>query len=139
MDADRSNHGDALQDATVLVTGGAGSVCRMLVDRLLGMDVDVVRIFDNNELSLADMKADVGNGRLRYLAGDIRDKPRLERAMQDTDIVVHATATKHVDIYGYNPFEAIQTNVMGLQNLIEASIDTGVLERVKFETAEIVP
>jgi FlaA1/EpsC-like NDP-sugar epimerase len=130
-----SNAVDVLQDANVLVTGGAGSVGRMLVRRLHEADVNVVRIFDNNEPSLADMKADLGNGRLRYLSGDVRDKPRLERAMQDIDIVVHAAAMKHVDISEYNPFEAVKTNVMGLQNVIDTAIDQGV-HRVVFTSSD---
>jgi len=135
METHNSNPGDVLQDANVLVTGGAGSVGRKLVYRLHEADVDVVRIFDNNEPRLADMKADLGNGRLRYLSGDVRDKPRLERAMQDIDIVVHAAAMKHVDISEYNPFEAVKTNVMGLQNVIDTAIDQGV-NRVVFTSSD---
>jgi len=135
METDTSQTSSVIEGANVLVTGGAGSVGRMLAYRLLDAGVDVVRILDNNEPSLASMKSDLGNGRLRYLAGDIRDKDRLERAMRDIDVVIHAAAMKHVDISEYNPFEAVKTNVVGLQNVVDTSIDAGV-QRVAFTSSD---
>lgn len=77
-----------------------------LVDKLADLGADVVRIFDNNEPSLAATQTTFGNGQFRYLSGDVRDKDRLERAMQDINIVLHTAAMKHVDIAEYSPFEA---------------------------------
>ncbi|WP_340101711.1 SDR family NAD(P)-dependent oxidoreductase [Salinibaculum salinum] len=110
----------------VLVTGGAGSVGTILIRRLLDQDPNVVRILDQSEPGLAALKKALDDDRCRFLSGNIRDKDRLRRAVDGIDIVIHTAAMKHVDICEYNPFEAVQTNVVGLQNLIEASIDAGV-------------
>lgn len=119
----------------ILVTGGAGSVGTILTRRILKRDPNVVRIFDKSEPGLAALKKTLDDDRCRFLSGNIRDKDRLRRAVDDIDIVVHTAAMKHVDICEYNPFEAVQTNVVGLQNLIEASIDADV-ERFVFTSSD---
>lgn len=124
-----------ITDRNVLVTGGAGSIGRELVSRFLSDGAEVVRLFDNNEPSLSRAKSEFDEGRCRFLLGDIRDKDRLERAMRDVDIVVHAAAMKHVNISEYNPFEAVKTNVVGLQNVVDTAIDTGV-DRVVFTSSD---
>jgi len=124
-----------LTDANVLITGGAGSVGQYLVSHFLSQDVNVVRVLDNNEPNLSSLKSLVDDSRCRFLAGDVRDKDRLVRAMEGIDIVVHAAAMKHVDISEYNPFEAAKTNVMGLQNVVDAAIDTSV-QRVVFTSSD---
>jgi FlaA1/EpsC-like NDP-sugar epimerase len=110
----------------ILVTGGAGSVGRVLVRRLLKEDPNVLRIFDQSEPGLAAFKSELDDSRCRFLAGNIRDKDRLARAVNGIDIVVHTAAMKHVDLSEYNPFEAVKTNVVGVQNLIDVSIDADV-------------
>lgn len=75
---------------------------------------------------------------LRFLVGDIRDKPRLLRAIQGVDYVVHAAAMKQVPACEYNPFEAVQTNVLGAQHVVDASIDSGVLRVVALSTDKAV-
>lgn len=115
-----------IEDANVLITGGAGSIGSTLVERLLAADAHVVRIFDNNEPSLAALQSELDDDRCRFLAGDIRDRERLDRAMENIDLVIHTAAMKHVDISEYNPFEAVKTNVMGLQNVVDAAIDASV-------------
>ncbi|MDL0120419.1 SDR family NAD(P)-dependent oxidoreductase [Halobacterium salinarum] len=122
-------------DSTVLITGGGGSVGRALISRFLDEGVGVVRVFDNNEPSLSKLAAGFDDDRLRYLVGDIRDKERLKRAMKDIDIVVHTAAMKHVDICEYNPFEAVQTNAVGLQNVVDTAIDADV-RRVVFTSSD---
>lgn len=120
----------------VLLTGGAGSVGRALIPRLLDRDPNVLRIFDNNEPGLARLKSQFGDDeRCRYLSGDVRDKDRLDRAMEDIDIVVHTAAMKHVDICEYNPFEAIKTNTLGLQNVVDTAVDASV-QRVVFTSSD---
>lgn len=119
----------------ILLTGGAGSVARKLVPRFLEQDPNVLRILDNNEPGLAAIKANIDDNRCRYLAGDVRDKERLERAMEDIDIVVHTAAMKHVDVCEYNPFEAVKTNTLGIQNVVDTAIDTGV-QRVVFTSSD---
>jgi FlaA1/EpsC-like NDP-sugar epimerase len=115
-----------IADKNVLVTGGAGSVGTILIRRLLNQNPNVVRILDQSEPGLAALKKAIDDDRCRFLSGNVRDKDRLRRAVDGIDIVIHTAAMKHVDICEYNPFEAVQTNVVGLQNLIEASIDAGV-------------
>lgn len=112
-----------IEGQNALITGGAGSVGRALIRRTLDEGAAVVRILDNNEPGLADLKNDLSDGRCRFLVGDVRDKDRLDRAMEDIDVVIHTAAMKHVDISEYNPFEAVKTNVMGLQNVVDAAID----------------
>lgn len=119
----------------ILVTGGAGSVGRILIRRLLERDPNVVRIFDQSEPGLAAFKEELDDGRCRFLAGNIRDKDRLVRATDGIDTVIHTAAMKHVDVCEYNPFEAVKTNVMGLQNVIDVSIDAGV-ERFVFTSSD---
>jgi len=115
-----------IEDNNILVTGGAGSVGTILVRRLLQRNPNTVRIFDQSEPGLAALKKTLDDDRCRFLAGNVRDKDRLERAVDGIDIVVHTAAMKHVDVCEYNPFEAVQTNIVGLQNLIEAAIDADV-------------
>jgi FlaA1/EpsC-like NDP-sugar epimerase len=119
----------------VLVTGGAGSVGRVLTRHLLDEDPNVIRLFDNSEPALADLRAEFGDDRCRFLAGDIRDRDRLARAMQNIDVVLHTAAMKHVDISEYNPFEAVKTNVLGLQNVVDTAIDAEV-ERLVFTSSD---
>ena len=110
----------------ILITGGTGSLGQALTKRLLKEDVDVIRIFSRDELKQSVMQSELNDTRLRFLIGDIRDKDRLSRALEDIDIVFHAAALKHVPVAEYNPFEAVKTNVNGSQNLIEACLDNNV-------------
>lgn len=106
----------------ILITGGTGSLGSALTKKLLETDVDVIRIFSRDELKQVQMESEFGDERLRFLIGDVRDKERLERALEDIDIVIHAAALKHVPVIEYNPFEAVKTNVYGTQNLIDACL-----------------
>jgi FlaA1/EpsC-like NDP-sugar epimerase len=124
-----------ITDKNVLVTGGAGSVGQILVRRLLEYEPNVIRILDQSEPGLAGFKSTVDNDRCRFLAGNVRDKDRLTRATDGIDTVVHTAAMKHVDISEYNPFEAVKTNVVGLQNLIDVSINKGV-DRLVFTSSD---
>lgn len=118
----------------VLLIGG-GSVGRSLARRFLERDPAVLRILDNNEPNIADLKTTLDSDRCRYLVGDVRQEERLLRAMEDIDVVVHTAAMKHVSICEYNPFEAVKTNVLGIQNVVDAAIDAGV-ERVVFTSSD---
>lgn len=110
----------------ILITGGTGSLGQALTKRLLSEQVDVVRIYSRNENKQVNMESDFDDDRLRFLLGDVRDLPRLERALEDVDIVFHAAALKHVPVIEYNPFEAIKTNVIGSSNVIEACLHENV-------------
>ena len=110
----------------ILITGGTGSLGKALAKKLLELDADIVRIFSRNENSQITMQSEMKDDRLRYFIGDVRDLPRLIKAMEDVDIVFHAAALKHVPVIEYNPFEAIKTNVLGSQNVIDACLHENV-------------
>lgn len=110
----------------VLITGGTGSLGQALTKRLLSLNVDTIRIFSRNESKQIDMETKFDDKRLRFFLGDVRDSERLNRAFEDVDFVFHAAALKHVDKVEYNPFEAIKTNVIGSQNVIDAALHENV-------------
>jgi UDP-N-acetylglucosamine 4,6-dehydratase/UDP-glucose 4-epimerase len=114
------------ENKKILITGGTGTLGRALTHRLLEKNVDSIRIFSRNESNQIQMESEFNDNRLRFLIGDIRDITRLERAMENVDIVFHAAALKHVPLIEYNPFEAIKTNVIGSQNVIDSSIKQDV-------------
>lgn len=121
---------DCLRDKVVLITGATGSVGQRVLRRLLELEPTVVRVYSRDESKQFELRESVGgDSRLRWLIGDVRDRERLARAMEDVDIVFHAAALKHVESCEYNPFEAVRTNVMGTQNVVDAALDANV-ERV---------
>jgi len=110
----------------ILITGGTGSLGQALTKKLLNEGVDTIRIFSRNENKQVTMESDFHDDRLRFFIGDLRDLSRLQRALEDVDIVFHTAALKHVPVIEYNPFEAVKTNVIGSHNLIEACIHEDV-------------
>ena len=125
-----------LQDSSILITGGTGSFGKALIRRLLD-DIGPKRIviYSRDELKQWEVRQQFGDDpRLRWFIGDVRDLPRLQRAMHQVDYVVHAAALKQVDTGEYNPFEFVKTNVLGSQNVVEAAIDAGVKKVVALST-----
>ena len=122
----------------VLITGGTGSLGSALTQRLLTENVDTIRIFSRNENKQLEMDSKFHDDRLRFLLGDVRDYNRLTRACEDIDIVFHAAALKHVPIIEYNPFEAIKTNVIGSQNVIDACLEEDVEKAICIGTDKAV-
>lgn len=125
-----------LEGSSILVTGGTGSFGKAFITRLLA-DVGPKRvvIYSRDELKQWEARQLFGDDpRLRWFIGDVRDLPRLKRAMHQVDYVVHAAALKQVDTGEYNPFEFVKTNVMGSQNVVEAAIDSGVQKVVALST-----
>ncbi|MEX0861704.1 polysaccharide biosynthesis protein [Nitrosopumilus sp.] len=110
----------------VLITGGTGSLGTALVNKILKTDVDTIRIFSRDEWKQVQMRSKLSDKRLRFFIGDVRDKERLSRSLEDVDIVIHAAALKHVPVVEYNPFEAVKTNVYGTQNLIDSCLENNV-------------
>lgn len=125
-----------LAGASILVTGGTGSFGRAFIGNLLNrVGPRRVVIFSRDELKQYEMRAAFGNDdRLRWFLGDVRDLDRLKRAMHGVDYVVHAAALKQVDTAEYNPIEYVKTNVLGSQNVIEASLDSGIKKVVALST-----
>jgi len=126
------------KDKTVLITGGTGSLGYALTKRLLQLGVGKIRIYSRNESKQIEMESEFDDSRIRYFIGDVRDLPRLTRAMEDVDIVFHAAALKHVPVIEYNPFEAIKTNVIGSQNIIDACLHENVERAVCIGTDKAV-
>ena len=114
------------ENKTILITGGTGSLGQALTKRLLEMDVNTIRIFSRNESKQVEMEDNITDDRLRFFIGDVRDLPRLSKAVEGADFVFHTAALKHVPKIEYNPFEAIKTNVVGSQNVIDASLGADV-------------
>ncbi len=114
------------ENKKILITGGTGSLGTALTKRLLNLNVDTVRIYSRNENKQILMESEIQDDNVRYLIGDVRDLPRLEKALEGIDIVFHTAALKHVPVIEYNPFEAIKTNVLGTQNLIDACLKENV-------------
>ena len=114
------------ENKTILITGGTGSLGQALTKRLLEYNVKAVRIFSRNESKQIEMESNIKDDRIRFFLGDIRDLQRLTRATEDVDLVFHAAALKHVPKIEYNPFEAIKTNVVGSQNMIDACLANDV-------------
>lgn len=128
-----------LNNKSILVTGGTGSFGKAFVRSVLTRYPGVRRlvIYSRDELKQFEM-AQTFNERefpcIRYFIGDVRDEPRLKRALENIDIVIHAAALKQVPAAEYNPFEYIKTNVLGAQNLIEACLDSNVKRLVALST-----
>ena len=123
----------------ILVTGGTGSIGSEIVRQLLACNPKVVRVLSRDDTKQAELQDRLGRGaRIRYFIGDVRDRYRIQRAMEGVDLVFHAAAMKHVPACEYNPFEAVQTNVIGTQNVIQAALDAGVKRLVVISTDKAV-
>lgn len=128
-----------LDNKGILITGGTGSFGRAFVRSVLKKYPGVRRlvIYSRDELKQFEMAQEFAPKdypALRYFIGDIRDQDRLRRALEGIDIVIHAAALKQVPAAEYNPFEAIKTNVLGAQNVIESCLDNGVQHVVALST-----
>jgi len=126
-----------LHNKNILITGGTGSLGRELVREVLKHDPKVVRVFDVDETEQFEFHHELKEHEdtVRFLLGDVRDRERLIRAAEDVDIIFHTAALKHVMACEYNPFEAVKTNILGIQNVIDAAIANNV-ERIIFTSSD---
>jgi len=128
-----------LSGKTILLTGGTGSFGTAFVERVTARWPDAtIRIYSRDELKQSELAKRFGDEQLRYFIGDIRNRARLSRATQGADLVVHAAAMKQVPACEYNPFEAVQTNVLGAQHVVDAAIDAGVDKVMALSTDKAV-
>ncbi|MBI5223469.1 UDP-N-acetylglucosamine 4,6-dehydratase (inverting) [Candidatus Micrarchaeota archaeon] len=135
---------DIFEDKTILLTGGTGSFGSKFIEVMLREhNPKAIRVYSRNELKQLELERRfAGNEKaqraLRFFIGDVRDKQRVSRAMNGVDFVVHAAAMKHVPICEYNPIEAMKTNIMGAESIIDAAIDNGVSKVVAISTDKAV-
>ncbi len=128
-----------LSGKSILVTGGTGSFGKKMIETILHKFPNVRRVivYSRDELKQFEMSQVFSEARypqMRYFIGDVRDKERLGRAMRGVDVVIHAAALKQVPACEYNPFEAVKTNVIGAQNVIDSAIDQGVKKVIALST-----
>lgn len=127
---------DNLKNKTILVTGGTGSFGKKFINILLASDIDFKKliIFSRDELKQFHLSQDLADSihfnKIRFFLGDVRDLDRLKIAFRDVDLVVHAAALKQVPAAEYNPFEFIKTNIVGAQNILEASLSSPSVKKV---------
>lgn len=127
-----------LNNKTILITGGTGSFGKKFIKTILKRyNPEKVIVYSRDELKQFEMQQkfpDNGNTPMRYFIGDVRDYRRLQRAMEDVDIVIHAAALKQVPAAEYNPFEAVKTNILGGQNVIDAALSQGIEKVIALST-----
>ncbi len=128
-----------LSHKSILITGGTGSLGKQLVKRIYKQFPNVKRvvIYSRDEQKQFVMAQDYPKEQydsIRFFIGDVRDKDRLSRAMEGIDVVIHAAAMKHVHLAEYNPMEAVKTNVLGAQNVIDACLENNVRSVVALST-----
>ena len=129
---------DLLDGRSILVTGGTGSFGRRFVETVLRRAKPRrVIVFSRDEFKQYEMQEQLGSewaSTLRFFIGDVRDRERLELAMREVDVCIHAAALKHVPAAEYNPMECIHTNVYGAENVVRAALNTGVQRVVALST-----
>jgi len=127
---------DFFQNKTIFITGACGTVGRELIEQLLTYKISEMRILDNNETSIFFlMEKYKNNPSVKCFLGDIRDKDRLKRITRGVDIIFHTAAFKHVILSEYHPFDVVQTNILGTENIIEAALENNV-EMVIFTSSD---
>jgi UDP-N-acetylglucosamine 4,6-dehydratase/5-epimerase len=127
-----------LNNQSILVTGGTGSFGKRLIQTILArFQPKKVIVYSRDELKQYEMQQVFPTGSrfpMRYFIGDVRDLPRLKMAMDGMDFVIHAAALKQVSTAEYNPFEAVKTNIIGGQNIIDAALSQGVKKVINIST-----
>ena len=122
----------------VLARYGTGSFGNAVLKRFLDTDIAEIRIFSRDEKKQDDMRRRYNNSKLKFYIGDVRDIRSVRQAMRDVDFVFHAAALKQVPSCEFHPMQAVQTNVIGAENVLEAAIDAGVKRVVCLSTDKAV-
>jgi len=121
------NPPNIFENKTILITGGTGTIGKALCKKLIAFSPRQIRIYSRDDTKQFELAAELKkHDFIRYLIGDIRDRDRLSRATEGVDFIFHVAALKHVGICEFNPFEAIKTNAVGTQNLIDVAINQNV-------------
>ena len=127
-----------LKGKTLLITGGTGSFGNAVLRRLVDSDVSEVRIFSRDEKKQDDMRKKYKNELLKFYIGDVRDKSSISYAMEGVDFVFHAAALKQVPSCEFYPMEAVKTNILGTENVLDSSIEQGIQKVVCLSTDKAV-
>ena len=122
----------------LLITGGTGSFGNAVLSRFLESDIKEIRIFSRDEKKQDDMRKRFNSDKLKFYIGDVRDYQSVSNAMRGVDYIFHAAALKQVPSCEFYPLEAVKTNVMGTENVLEAAINHGVKKVVCLSTDKAV-
>lgn len=133
-----NNLSNYYKNKKILVLGGAGSIGKEVVKNIFTFKPLYVKVFDNNESGLFDLKGNINSKKIQLIFGDIRDKNRLKEAVKGVQIIFHAASLKHVAICEYNPSEAIKTNVIGTQNLLDSVVEENIEKIIGISTDKAV-
>ena len=126
---------DLFENKHILVTGGTGSIGSEIVRNLLRYNPASIRVYSRGESEIFDLQhALASHTNVSYLVGDVRDKMRLAKAFKGIDYVFHTAALKHVPTCEHNPYEAVKTNVIGTENLIDLAVEEGVTKVISIST-----
>lgn len=125
-------------DKTLLITGGTGSFGNAVLRRFLQSDLKEIRIFSRDEKKQDDMRKRYNNPKLKFYIGDVRDYQSVLTAVRGVDYIYHAAALKQVPSCEFHPLEAVKTNVLGTENVLEAAINCGVKRVVCLSTDKAV-
>lgn len=126
------------KNKTLLITGGTGSFGNAVLKRFLASDLSEIRIFSRDEKKQDDMRKRYNSAKLKFYIGDVRDARSVEQAMRGVDYVFHAAALKQVPSCEFHPMQAVRTNVLGTENVLEAAIQAGVKRVVCLSTDKAV-
>jgi UDP-N-acetylglucosamine 4,6-dehydratase len=126
------------KNKTLLITGGTGSFGNAVLRRFLDSEISEIRIFSRDEKKQDDMRKAFGHSKLKFYLGDVRDRQSVSDAMHGVDYVFHAAALKQVPSCEFHPMEAVKTNVLGTENVLEAAINAGVKRVICLSTDKAV-
>ena len=121
---------------TLLITGGTGSFGNAVLNRFLETDIKEIRIFSRDEKKQEDMRIKYKNDKIKFYIGDVRDYRSIEDAMDGVDYIFHAAALKQVPSCEFFPIQAVKTNILGTENLLEAAINHNVKKVIVLSTDE---
>jgi UDP-glucose 4-epimerase len=126
------------KNKTLLITGGTGSFGNTVLDRFLNSEIKEIRIFSRDEKKQDDMRHRLNNPKVKFYIGDVRDKRSVDNAMPGVDFIFHAAALKQVPSCEFFPIEAVRTNVLGTENVIDSAIEHGIKKMVVLSTDKAV-
>jgi len=127
-------HYQIFKNKTLLITGGTGSFGNAVLDRFLNTDIKEIRIFSRDEKKQDDMRHRLNNPKVKFYIGDVRNKRSVDNAMHGVDFIFHAAALKQVPSCEFFPIEAVNTNVLGTQNVLDSAVEHGVKRMIVLST-----